>query len=183
VNDGQTKVNVTVFLQDDSGATASADEDVAVKLTSSVGTANPSDLSIPKGKFYGEAVLTSPMSGVADITATAPRLLPGKTQVEFVFPLLLVFLASLGGTVGSVVRSGRQLLAGAWWWHVLGSVGMGIVLGLLFYALAQFGIIASIPKLSIPLDKLPTTNDLAALVLGFFGGYYGRSWLPDPEVA
>jgi len=105
VNDGRTTVNVTVFLQDDSGATASAVEDVAVKLTSSVGTANPSDLSIPKGKFYAESVLTSPTSGVADITATAPRLQPGKTQVEFVFPLLLVFLASVGGTIGSSART------------------------------------------------------------------------------
>jgi hypothetical protein len=181
VNDGRTAVTVTVFLQDDSGATASAVEDVAVKLTSSVGTANPSDLTIQKGKFYAEAVLTSATSGIAEITATAARLIPGKTQVEFVFPLLLVFLAAIGGTVGSIVRSGRQLLSGAWWWHVLGSVGMGIVLGLLFYALAQFGIIASIPKLAIPLEKLPTTNDLGALVLGFVGGYYGRSWLPDPE--
>ena len=181
VNDGRTVVNVTVFLQDDSGATASAVDDVVVKLTSSVGTANPSDLTIAKGKFYAEAVLTSATSGIADITATAARLIPGKTQVEFVFPLLLVFLAAIGGTVGSIVRSGRQLLSGAWWWHVLGSVGMGIVLGLLFYALAQFGIIASIPKLAIPLEKLPTTNDLGALVLGFVGGYYGRSWLPDPE--
>ena len=55
-----------------------------------------------------------------------------------------------------------------------------MVLGLVFYALAMFGIVASIPKLSIPLAQLPTTNDLGALLLGFFGGYYARSWLPDP---
>jgi hypothetical protein len=183
VNDGRTVVNVTVFLQDETSSTASAVEDTAVKLTSSVGTANPSDLSIPKGGFYGEAVLTSATSGVAEITATAVRLTPGTTQVQFVFPFLLVFLASVGGMVGSVVKSGRQLFPGAWVWHVLSSLGMGIVLGLVFFALAQFGIIASIPKVAIPLATLPTTNDLAALVLGFFGGFYGRSWLPDPSVA
>jgi hypothetical protein len=57
---------------------------------------------------------------------------------------------------------------------------MGIVLGLVFYALALFGIIASIPKVAIPLAQLPTTNDLGALVLGFLGSYYARAWLPEP---
>jgi hypothetical protein len=183
VNDGKTAVNVTVFLQDETAATASADQDVSVKLTSSVGTPSPSDLSIPKGGFYGEAVLTSPTSGMAEITATAPRLKPGAAEVEFVFPLLLVTLAGTGGLIGSVARTGRQIFTGVWWWHLLGSIGLGIVLGLLFYALALFGVIASIPKLAIPLAQLPTTNDLGALVLGFFGGYYARSWLPAPTGA
>jgi hypothetical protein len=183
VNDGKTVVTVTVFLEDETAAAASADQDVSVKLTSSVGTPSPSDLSIPRGKFFGEAVLTSPTSGMAEITATAPRLKQGSAEVEFVFPLLLVTLAGTGGLVGSVVRSGRQLFTGAWWWHLVGSLGLGIVLGLLFYALALFGVIASIPKLAIPLAQLPTTNDLGALVLGFFGGYYARSWLPAPPSA
>jgi len=178
VNDGKTVVNVTVFLEDDTAATASADQDLSVKLTSSVGDPNPSDLTIPKGGFFGEAVLTSPTSGIAEITATAPRLKPGAAEVEFVFPLLLVTLAGTGGLIGSVARMGRQLFSGVWWWNLLGSVGLGIVLGLLFYLLALFGVIASIPKLAIPFAQLPTTNDLGALVLGFFGGYYARSWLP-----
>jgi hypothetical protein len=178
VNDGKTVVNVTVFLEDDTAATASADQDLSVKLTSSVGAPNPSDLTIPKGGFFGEAVLASPTSGIAEITATAPRLKPGAAEVEFVFPLLLVTLAGTGGLIGSVARMGRQLFSGVWWWNLLGSVGLGIVLGLLFYLLALFGVIASIPKLAIPFAQLPTTNDLGALVLGFFGGYYARSWLP-----
>lgn len=181
VNDGKTAVNVTVFLQDDTAATATADHDVSVKLTSSVGTPSPSDLSIPKGKFFAEAFLTSPTSGTAEITATAPRFKPGSVLVEFVFPFLLITLAGAGGLIGSVVRSGRRLFTGAWRWHLLGSVGMGIVLGLLFYALALFGIVASIPKLAIPLAQLPTTNELGALVLGFLGGYYARAWLPNPS--
>jgi hypothetical protein len=86
-----------------------------------------------------------------------------------------------GGLIGSVARSGRRLLTGAWWWQVASSIAMGFVLGLAFYALALFGIIASIPKLSIPLAQLPTTNDLGALVLGFMGGYYARGWLPEPD--
>jgi hypothetical protein len=183
VNDGKTVVNVTVFLEDDIAATASADHDLSVKLTSSVGTPSPSDLSIPKGGFFGEAVLTSPTSGIAEITATAPRLKPGAAEVEFVFPLLLVTLAGTGGLIGSVARTGRQMFTDVWWWHLVGSVGLGIVLGLLFYALALFGVIASIPKVAIPLSQLPTTNDLGALVLGFFGGYYARSWLPAPPDA
>jgi hypothetical protein len=180
VNDGRTAVRVTVFLQDEAAATASADHDVMVNLTSSVGSPSPTEVLIPKGRFFGEAIVTSPVSGKAEITATSARLKPGSALTEFVFPLLLVVLAATGGLIGSVVRSGRQLLTGAWWWHVAGSVGLGIVLGLVFYALAMFGIIASIPKLSIPLAQLPTTNDLGALLLGFFGGYYARAWLPEP---
>ena len=181
VNDGKTAVNVTVFLQDETSAIASTSEPVAVKLTSSTGTPAPSSLSIAKGQFFAEALLTSPTSGLAEITASAPRLKPGTTQVRFVFPLLLVMLAAAGGTIGSIVRSARDLFTGTWWWHLMGSAGMGVVLGLVFYALASFGVIASIPKLPLPLAQLPTTNDLAALVLGFLGGYYGRLWLPDPS--
>lgn len=181
LNDGKSVVNVTVFLQDETGATARSVDDMSVKLTSSIGTPNPSTLSIPKGTFFGEALLASPISGVAAITATAPGFKSGSTQVRFVFPILLVTLAGIGGLIGAVVRSGRQMLAGAVLWHLASSIGIGVVFGLLFYALASFGVVASIPKLSIPLAGLPTTNHLASVVLGFFGGYYGRAWLPDPS--
>src|SRR5262249_33208873 len=70
--------------------------------------------------------------------------------------------------------------AGAWWWHLAGSLGIGAVLGLLFYLLAVFGVIASIPKIPMPLGQLPTSNELVALVLGFFGGYWARAWIPNP---
>jgi hypothetical protein len=183
VNDGKSMVNVTVFLQDETGATARSTEDLSVKLISSIGTPSPSTVPIPKGQFYGEALLASAISGQAAITATAPGLKSGSTQVQFVFPFLLVALASIGGMIGSVVRSGRDAFGSDIVRHLLGSIGMGVVFGLLFYALASFGIIASIPKLSIPLAAIPTTNDLAAAVFGFFGGYYGRSWLPDPSAA
>ena len=186
VNDGRTVVNVTVFLRDETAATAASVDNIDVKLTSSIGTPKPSTLSIPKGSFFAEAQLTSATSGLAAITATAPGLQSGSTEVRFVFPILLVVLAGVGGLIGSVVRSGRQMFAGAAravWWHLVSGIGVGVVFGLLFYALALFGVVASIPKLSIPLTGIPTTNDLAAIVFGFFGGYYGRSWLPDPTNA
>jgi len=56
-------------------------------------------------------------------------------------------------------------------------------LGLVFYALVLFGVVASIPQLAIPLGQLPTTNELGAVILGFFGGYLARAWLPTPEQA
>ena len=70
---------------------------------------------------------------------------------------------------------------GNWWIRPLGHIGTGIIVGLVFYLLALFGVVASIPKVAIPLAQLPTTNELGALVLGFFGGYYARSWLPKPD--
>ena len=180
LNDGRAAIHVTVFLQDETSRTARAEEDMKVQLTSSVGSPTPSTLSIAKGQFVGEAILTSATAGVAEITATAPGLKSGVASVEFVFPYFLVLVAALGGVVGALVRSSGVSFTGKWWWHLLGSLGIGSVLGLLFYLLAAFGIVASIPKLSIPFGQLPTTNEFAALVLGFFGGYYARAWLPNP---
>jgi hypothetical protein len=181
LNDGRTAINITVFLQDESSGVAKAEEDVQVKLISSIGTPKPSIVSIPKGQFVGEAILTSATAGEAEITATTPGLKSGVATVEFVFPYLLVVLAAGGGMVGALVRSSGDTFTGAWWWHLSGSLAIGSVLGLLFYLLALFGVVASIPKLTIPLGQLPTTNEFAALVLGFFGGYYARAWIPNPE--
>jgi hypothetical protein len=180
LNDGRTAVNVTVFLQDETSNTVKSEEDVEVKLTSSVGTLSPSIVSVKKGQFVGEAMLTSATAGMAEITATSPGLKSAAASVEFMFPYLLVLLAGVGGVVGALVRSSSDTFTGAWWWHLLGSMAIGSVLGLLFYLLAVFGIVASIPKLSIPLGQLPTTNEFAALVLGFFGGYWARAWIPNP---
>jgi hypothetical protein len=180
LNDGRTAVHVTVFLQDESSRAVKADEDTQVQLTASVGTPAPAALTIAKGQFVGEAMLTSATAGIAEITATAPGLRSGVASVIFVFPYFLVLMAAVGGLVGALLRSSGVSFTGTWWWHLLGSLGIGSVLGLLFYLLAVFGIVASIPKLSIPLGQLPTTNEFAALVLGFFGGYYARAWLPNP---
>jgi hypothetical protein len=183
VNSGKTPITVTVFLQDETAAMACADSDLAVKLTSSMGTTRPSDLTIPKGKFFAEAVLTSATAGTAEITATGPKLKPASASVYFVFPWLLVTLAAAGGMIGAVVQTAGETFTGAWWWHLLGHVGTGIVLGLVFYALVLFGVVASIPQIAIPLGQLPTTNELGAVILGFFGGYFARAWLPTPREA
>jgi hypothetical protein len=183
LNDGRTAAKITVFLQDETSDTVKAEEDVQVKLISSVGTPNPSMVSIPKGQFVGEAMLTSATAGVAQITATTPGLKSGVASVEFVFPYLLVLLAAGGGLAGALVRSSGDKFTGAWRWCLVESLAIGSVLGLLFYLLALLGVVASIPKLTIPLGQLPTSNEFAALVLGFFGGYYARVWIPRPAFA
>ena len=183
LNDGRTAINVTVFLQDEGGGYVNGAEDVQVKLTSSIGTLKPSTLSVAKGQFVGEAMLTSATAGVAEITASGAGLRSGTTTVEFVFPYLLVACAALGGLIGALVRSSGESYKGAWWWHLAQSLLIGAVLGLLFYLLAVFGIIASIPKIPLPLEQLPTSNELVALVIGFFGGYWARAWIPNPGSA
>jgi hypothetical protein len=183
INDGRTAINVTVFLQDEGAGYVKAEEDVLVKLTSTIGTLKPSTLSVPKGQFVGEAVLTSATAGVAEITASGAGVRSGLTTVEFVFPYLLVACAALGGLVGALVRSSGETYKGAWWWHLSHSLAIGTVLGLVFYLLAVFGIIASIPKIPLPLDQMPTSNELVAIILGFFGGYWARAWVPNPGSA
>jgi hypothetical protein len=181
LNDGRTAINVTVFLQDEGSGNVNAEDDVQVKLTSSVGTLMPSVISVPKGRFVAETMLTSATAGVAEVTASAAGLRSGLTTVEFVFPYVLVVVAAAGGLLGALVRSRGETFTGSWPWQLSGSLGIGAVLGLLFYLLAAFGIVASIPKVALPLDRLPTSNEFAALVLGFFGGYYARAWIPNQE--
>ena len=181
LNDGRTAINVTVFLQDEGSGYVNAEDDVQVKLTSSVGTLAPSVVSVPKGRFVAETILTSATAGLAEVTASAAGLRSGLTTVEFVFPYLLVAVAAAGGLLGALVRSRGETFTGSWKWHLSGSLGIGAVLGLLFYLLASFGVVASIPKVALPLDRLPTSNEFAALVLGFFGGYHARAWIPNHE--
>lgn len=181
LNDGRTGIRVSVFLEDDTSMATRADTDMQVQLTASVGIPTPSIVVIPKGEFAGEAVLTSATAGVSEITATAAGMKAAVAAVEFVFPYALVLVAALGGLLGALIRSGNLALTGAWRWHLLDSLAIGSVLGLLFYLLAAFGIVASIPNLPIPIQALPTTNEFAALLLGFFGGFYARAWLPNPS--
>jgi hypothetical protein len=109
--------------------------------------------------------------GFTDQTAT----------VTFVMPWMLVLTATVGGFLGALVGTGTETFIAAWWHQMIGHVLTGALIGLVFYVLALFGIIASIPAMSIPLERLPTTNMLGALVLGFFGGLWGRAWLARPN--
>ncbi len=181
VNDGSTPVTVTIFLQDDSAVGASADKDITVDLITTSGTLNPRHISIAKGTPYGEATLTSAASGEAQITAHAAGFTDQTATVTFVMPWMLVLTAAVGGFLGALVGTGTETFTAAWWHQMIGHILTGTLIGLVFYVLALFGIIASIPAMSIPLERLPTTNALGALVLGFFGGLWGRSWLPKPN--
>jgi hypothetical protein len=180
VNDGSTPVTVTIFLQDDSAVGASADKDIVVDLITTSGTLNPRHISIAKGTPYAEATLTSAASGEAQITAHAAGFTDQTATVTFVMPWMLVLTAAVGGFLGALVGTGTETFTSAWWHQMIGHILTGTLIGLVFYVLALFGIIASIPAMSIPLERLPTTNALGTLVLGFFGGLWGRSWLPRP---
>ncbi|HEY1911783.1 MAG TPA: hypothetical protein VGG73_12730 [Vicinamibacterales bacterium] len=181
VNDGSTPVTVTIFLQDDSAIGASADRDIPVDLITTSGTLNPRQVLIAKGAPFAEASLTSAASGDAQITAHAAGFVDQSASVTFVMPWMLVLTAAVGGFLGALVGTGTETFSAAWWHQMIGHILTGALIGLVFYVLALFGIIASIPAASIPLERLPTTNALGALVLGFFGGLWGRSWLPKPN--
>jgi hypothetical protein len=175
ISDGLTPVVVTVTLEDAEGHVAAADErDVKIVLTPSLGTMQPAQVIIPKGDFSSRASLTSSRPGDVTITAQAVGFNSAEATAKFLLPWNMVVLAGLGGLLGGIVYTLFKHKSIAWkgmWPNLL----IGIIVGMIFYGLALFGV-ASVLKTGIDIDtsKLPTYNAIAALVLGFIGGLIVR---------
>lgn len=179
VNSGKSLVRVTVILLDDANTPASyPQQDLNVTLTSSLGTLEPRVLPIAKGSISGEALLTSTATGRTVVKASALHLPDAEASVTFLFPWLMIGLAAAGGWLGATFRSGKLQFSRLWGPHLGANLLSGLVLGVIFYALAWFGIPALIPQATLPMKDIPTANELGAFLLGFLGGYYGRAWLP-----
>jgi len=179
VNDGRTSVNVSVLLLDSANRpTSYPDRDVDVFLTASLGELPVRQVRIPKGTSFAEATLTSTRHGEARIAARATGLAEAATTVRFLFPILMLNLAVLGGVLGGYVRAGRGSFSANWWPNLWRNLVLGAILGVVFYGLAFFGAVTAVPKAEIPVEiaKIPTFNELGAFVLGFIGGVVGRQF-------
>jgi hypothetical protein len=162
-------LTVTVQLQDEESSSPAADHDTTVTLTSAA-TLDQTSLRIAKGESSANTQLSATSAGRVEVTASAPDLQPDQASAEFVFPTRLLFLAALGGVIGSVYRSTWHASQRGWRF-VMGAVP-GSVPGVFAYGLAAF-----VPGLPAPLSllpPLPATSSLGALVIGLFGGYCGR---------
>jgi len=56
-------------------------------------------------------------------------------------------------------------------------LALGAALGFVFFVLAMFGAVGALPKLALPIEKIPSVNELGAFVLGVVGGWLGRRFL------
>lgn len=169
LNDGRSVVYVSVFLLDaDNHATKTIADDVSVELASSLGQLKEHRITIPRGDFAKDTTLTSTRHGQAHVSAEAAGLEGATAAVRFLFPWIMVLLATAGGVAGAFARSGRSAR------HIGWNLLLGALLGMIFYILVFFGAIAEIPKVPIAIGQIAAVNELGALALGFIGGYYGR---------
>ncbi len=179
-NSGKAPIHVVVFLRDETDHPASfSDRDLEIQLRTTRGELTPRVISVGRGKFVGEATLTSATSGEALISASALGMADDTTNAWFLFPWLLVSLATMGGLGGATLRDNRRRSSRPLTTRFGKDLIVGGALGLIFYSLTLFGAVGSIPKavLSINLGAVPTLNELGAFVLGFVGGYFGRRLL------
>jgi|SRR5579859_178494 len=178
LNDGRSSVDVTVFLLGpDNRPTSYSDRDIHVLLSSSLGVLDTKSLPILRGSFWGNTKLTSAQHGLATIEAKAPELADAlPASVQFLFPWMMIVMATVGGMAGGVIRAGGGAFSPKWWDHLWRNTAVAAALGFFFYVLAFFGAIAALPKTELPfaISSIPTVNELGALLLGFVGGLYGR---------
>jgi hypothetical protein len=178
VNDGRTWVDISLFLMDDTNRlTYYQDRDVKVILTSTFGSLDHDQITIPKGQSFAGAKLTSVRHGLAEVSAALPAFDASKTSVQFLFPWLMIVLASTGGVIGGVVREAKDTFsADSGVAHLWRDIVVGLACGLVFYILALSGAVASVPKIEVNIAAIPTGNELGAFALGFIGGIVGRAF-------
>jgi hypothetical protein len=180
IDDGKSPVRLVIMLADSDHGMVNAASNIEVLLSSDKGSINPGKVTIPAGQCCAEAVLTSMRHGTATVTAAGAALKRAQAVAVFLFPWMIVIMAAIGGILGALVQSGKVTFTAEWLKHVMPSLGLGVIFGVLFAIAALFGAIGSLPKLGLPIqiNQIPSANELGALLLGFVGGYYGKKvWL------
>lgn len=183
LNDGKTSVRITVMLvtadQELANSSARATE---VVLGSSLGSINPARITLPPGECCAEATLASAQNGIARVSADSPGLKQSEIPVAFLFPWPVVLMAGVGGAVGALAKTPKHFFSRKWWKALASGLFFGLVFGIVFFLAAFFGAIGSLPKMDLPIQikNIPTSNELGALVVGFVGGFYGRSLWDKP---
>lgn len=174
-NSGRTPVEIVVILQDEHhNPAAFSDRPLPVALTSSLGTLSRHEGVILKGTTSaGPFVLRSARAGSAEVTARAEGLPESSITVTFEFPWLLVLIAALGGAVGVVLRSPRGIGTRQVWGHL----AIGVLMGVVFFALALLGVTGTIPSVPLAVMENLALNEFGVFLLGLFGGYLGRKSL------
>ncbi|HTT69987.1 MAG TPA: hypothetical protein VMG32_02090 [Anaeromyxobacteraceae bacterium] len=177
---GAARATIAVLLVSEGGAlTTFSDRDLRVSLATSLGELSATALTIPRGALGTEATLTSARDGRARVTVDAPGLASGEATVKFSFPLWLALLAAVGGVAGNLVVRPPRGRARA---HLVRSVLVGLVVGLLFYGVASFHAFADTVTLPLPvaISRIATDNEFGAIVLGLLGGLLGRAFWRGP---
>ena len=132
-------------------------------------------MKIAKGESSAIPHLSATSPARVEVTASAADLQPDSVSAQFVFPVKLLFLAALGGVVGTVYRSTWH--ASMRGWRRVSGALPGSVPGVFAYGLGAFVPTSGLPAPFSMLASLPATSSLGAIVIGLFGGYCGRRLL------
>jgi hypothetical protein len=180
IDDGKSPVRLVIMLADSNHIMVNAARNTDVLLSSDKGSISPGKVTIPVGECCVEAVLTSMRHGTATVSAEGAALKRAQAVAVFLFPWMIVVMAAIGGILGALVQSGKVTFTAAWLRHVMPSLVLGLIFGVIFAVAALFGAIGALPKLGLPvqINQIPSANELGALLLGFVGGFYGKKvWL------
>jgi hypothetical protein len=178
INDGRVKVPVYVRLVDREGNEAPASDHTEIHFSFQQGTGSvePNPVLIEAGKSVPGASVTvsSARNGYVLLQATALGLADGTAPIHFSFPLRLMVMAAIGAVLGTLVKAEKRSRFSPT--HLFTSLCTTVVVGVVFFAVIYLGALSAIPKFTIVnIDKVPTGNELGALVIGFVAGLIGVS--------
>jgi hypothetical protein len=179
ISDGRTAATVSVHLVDDTKHLRPAEEETEVVLASTSGTLKATSLTIPKGGRASTTTIVSTSRGPATITADAAGLDEGTAVVQFVLPAYLIVFSIVGGLLGAFVRSGNPSSGRTR--KLLENLSIGAIMGLVFWAILFFGVLKAAAALPFTPSDVPAGNELGAGLLGFGGGWLGRSFFGRPR--
>jgi hypothetical protein len=173
--DGRSAVHLTVMLLDAGDRPALPPHGgYDIQVFSSLGDLRDTRLEVEEDESFAQTTLTSYRHGQATVTASAPGLDTSEpVTVQFLFPWLMLGAATLGGFLGSFVRSRMSSVRRRWRVIVASNLAVGCVVGVMFYLAVLFGAVGAMSYLPVDVTQVPAVNELGALLLGFIGGYYG----------
>jgi hypothetical protein len=173
VSDGRSTATVSVRLIDDTKHMRPAEDETEVLLASTSGSLKATSLKIPKGGRAATTTIVSTSRGPATITADAADLDEGTAVVQFLLPVSLIVFSTLGGVFGAFVRSGTPSAGRAR--KLVENLSIGAIMGIVFWAILFFGVLKAAAALPFNPADVPAGNELGAGLLGFSGGWLGRS--------
>jgi hypothetical protein len=125
---------------------------------------------------------TAAKSGLATVIAESTGLPKAEASVTFpAFPWYLVWLAALGGIIGSLVLHSDGLFSTQWWAHTWRGLVVGAIMGAVVYLLARFGAVVLPSSIPVKIQNIPVVSGAGSFLLGFVGGVYGRKLLKIDE--
>jgi hypothetical protein len=187
LGNGSSNTKVEVCLIDGAGASAASSESIQVVLNPA-GQMSKSVVPIAPNSPCSETVTwTAVKPGPAQITAEATGLGRGVENILFPkFPWYFVWLAAVGGVLGSFIANSKESFTRRWWSHTWRNLLVGAVLGAVCYVLVRYGALA-LKDFPVDIQKIPVVTGLGSFVIGFVIGLWGRKLLkvdenpPDPS--